>query len=87
LEHLGNARAGLVLRIDRARWKQDREFWSAQWRALSGPVPDQDLFVRTNVHALDPRSLTLHFGAEGRTLRIGLSMGIPTGPSEDMARR
>ncbi|HUR27727.1 MAG TPA: hypothetical protein VM509_06045 [Planctomycetota bacterium] len=87
LEHLGSARAGVVVRVDVARWKQDRDYWASQWRALSEPVPDHGLFVQTTVHALDPHSLTMHLGAEGRTLRIGLSMGLPPEPSEDMARR
>ncbi|MEO6710264.1 MAG: hypothetical protein ABI054_12265, partial [Planctomycetota bacterium] len=73
LEHLGSARAAAVLRLDLARWTQDREDWGAQWRALSGPVTKSRQPGEVSMHALDPQSLTLHLGAEGRTLRIGLS--------------
>ncbi|HTF90813.1 MAG TPA: hypothetical protein VK843_20500 [Planctomycetota bacterium] len=87
LEHLGTARAAAVLRLDLARWTQDREDWGAQWSALSGPVAKLKQPGEASMHALDPQSLTLHLGAEGRTLRIGLSMGLPIEPSETMAQR
>jgi hypothetical protein len=41
----------------------------------------------TATHALDPQPLTLHLGAEGQTLRIGVSMGLEFGGSAKTVRR
>jgi hypothetical protein len=86
LKHLGSARAVAVIRIDMARWMQDRDDWKAQWRTLTQPVPNLGQPSESSVRALDPQFMTLHVGAEGRTLRIGLSVGLPIEPSS-MARR
>lgn len=87
LEHLGPARAAAVLRLDLARWTPECDDWKAQWRALSQAVHAQGQPGEMAVHALDPRSLTLHLGADGSMLRIGLSMGLPAEPSASVARR
>ncbi len=87
LKHLGSARAAAIVRLDLARWTQDHGDWARQWRAISEPVSVLGAPGEASVVALDPQPLTLHLGAEGRTLRIGLSIGLSIDRSEKMAKR
>ncbi len=87
LEHLGSARAAAIVRLDLARWTQDHGDWAKQWRAISEPVPVLAAPGEASLLALDPQPLTLHVGAEGRTLRIGLSIGLSIDRAANLARR
>jgi hypothetical protein len=87
LEHLGQAPAAAVMRLDLARWGQDEADWRAQWSALSEPVRNLSAPGEAAMHAVDPVPLTVHLGAEGRTLRIGVSMGLEMGAAGRSTRR
>lgn len=87
LEHLGSAPSAAVVRLDMARWVQDHSDWSEQWRALFEPVRNLGTPGATAMHAVDPQPLTVHLGAEGDTLRIGVSLGLDTIGNARAARR
>jgi hypothetical protein len=87
LKHLGAVRAAAILRLDLSRWEQGSSSWLAQSRALFEPVRPHVAPGVRSVQALDPKPLTLAVGAEGRTLRLGLSVGLPSELTADMARR
>jgi hypothetical protein len=86
LEHLGEVRAAAILRIDMSRRLQGPSSLLAQARALYEPVRSRMAPIDVGL-AQDPKPLTIAVGAEGRTLRLGLSMGLPSEISLDMARR
>lgn len=87
LEHLGSARAAAIVRLELARWTQDHGDWARQWRAISEPMSVLGAPGEASLLALDPQPLTVHVGAEGRTLRMGLSIGLSIDRAAKMARR
>jgi len=87
LQHLGEVRAAAILRIDASRWEQGLTSWLAKSRALYEPVRLRATPGEGSVQALAPKPLTMAVGVEGRTLRLGLSLAMPSEVSPDMARR
>lgn len=87
LAHLGSARSAAVLRLDLARLTQDRGEWARLWRALSEPARPSDRTGPVGLHAVNPDPLTVYLGAEGGTLRFGMTMGLSLGQQADAVRR
>jgi hypothetical protein len=87
LKHLGEVRAAAILRVDVSRWEQGLKSWLAKSRALYEPVRLRAAPGEGSVQALAPKPLTVAVGVEGRTLRMGLSVALPSEMSAEMARR
>lgn len=87
IEHLGETRAGAIVRVELARWLEELDEWRLRLSALTNPSQRVRRSSESRVHALDPRPLTLHVGAEGRRLSIGLSVGLASAPAPETVRR